>query len=202
MVKSWTELMILFNEAWRRQAMANSNLTFFSELQRGKVTVELKNIWKEKKQFYALKFKIMKVWYGKLKFIGHRAGSSKLRKVKNSYQKGFGIKSFWKLPKNMEGPMYLFLRSWILNMNYMALLLCVNIIFGHISRKKNHNSTKTIAQGKPVKSCTAYVDNIKQWTGLSMHRAFKATQDRDAWRQKTRKAMQAANTLMDEAAKK
>ena len=80
--------------------------------------------------------------------------------------------------------------------------------FGHMSRKKNLNLTKTIVQGKPEgkrgkgRPRTAYIDNIKQWTGLSAHRAFQATHDRESWRQTTRKAVQAANTLMDEAAKK
>ena len=80
--------------------------------------------------------------------------------------------------------------------------------FGHMSRKENLNLTKTIVQGKPEgkrgkgRPCIAYVDNIKQWTGLSAHRAFQATQDREAWRQKTSKTVRAANTLMDEAAKK
>ena len=80
--------------------------------------------------------------------------------------------------------------------------------FGHMSRKKNLNLTKTIVQGKPEgkrgkgRPQTAYIDNIKQWTGLSAHGAFQAAQDREAWRQTTRKAVRAANTLMDEAAKK
>ena len=80
--------------------------------------------------------------------------------------------------------------------------------FGHMSRKNNLNLTKTIVQGKPEgkrgkgRPRTAYTDNVKQWTGLSSHRAFQAAQDRDAWRQITWKAVQAANTLTDEAAKK
>ena len=80
--------------------------------------------------------------------------------------------------------------------------------FGHMSRKKNLNLTKTIVQGKPEgrrgkgRPRISYSDNIKQWTGLSSHGAFQAALDRDGWRQKTRKAVQAANTLTDEAAKK
>ncbi len=80
--------------------------------------------------------------------------------------------------------------------------------FGHMSRKKNLNLTKTIIQGKPEgkrgkgRPRTAYIDNVKQWTGLSAHGAFQATLDRDAWRLRTKKAVQAANTLTDEAAKK
>ena len=58
--------------------------------------------------------------------------------------------------------------------------------FGHMYRKKNLNLTKTIVQGKPEgkrgkgRPRTAYVDNIKQWTGLSAHGAFQATQGFEA----------------------
>ena len=80
--------------------------------------------------------------------------------------------------------------------------------FGHLSRKKNLNLTKTVVQGKPEgrrgkgRPRTAYMDNIKQWTGLSAQGAFQAAQNRDDWRSITRKAMRAANTQMDDAAKK
>ena len=59
--------------------------------------------------------------------------------------------------------------------------------------------TKTIVQGKPEgkrgkgRPRISYVDNIKQWTGLSTQGAFQATQDREAWRKKTRKAAAAAS---------
>ena len=52
--------------------------------------------------------------------------------------------------------------------------------FGHSSRKKNLNLIKTIVQGEPVgrigkgRLRTAYMYNIKQWTGHSAQRAFQA----------------------------
>ena len=77
--------------------------------------------------------------------------------------------------------------------------------FGHLSRKKNLNLTKCIVQGKPEgkrgqgRPRIAYMDNIKNWTGLSSHAAFQAALDRDGWRNVTRKAVRAANALMDDA---
>ena len=54
--------------------------------------------------------------------------------------------------------------------------------FGHLSRKKN-----------------LYIDNVKQWTGLTAHAAFQAALGRENWRNVTRKAVRAANALMDDA---
>ena len=45
----------------------------------------------------------------------------------------------------------------------------------------------------------AYSDNVKQWTGISANAAFQAALDRDGWREVTRKAVRAANALMDDA---
>ena len=77
--------------------------------------------------------------------------------------------------------------------------------FGHVSRKKNLNLTKCIVQGKPEgrrgqgRPRMAYIDNVKQWTGLSAHAAFQSALDRDGWRKVTRKAVQAANAPVDDA---
>ena len=51
-------------------------------------------------------------------------------------------------------------------------------------------------QGRPR---MAYIDNIKQWTGLSAHATFQTALDRANWRETTRKAVRAANALMDDA---
>jgi len=34
-------------------------------------------------------------------------------------------------------------------------------------------------QGRP---CTAWIDNIKSWTGLSVEESIRMTEDRDKWR--------------------
>ena len=57
--------------------------------------------------------------------------------------------------------------------------------FGHLSRKKNLNLTKCIVQGKPEgkrgqgRPRMAYMDNVRQWTGLSAHAAFQAALNRE-----------------------
>ena len=77
--------------------------------------------------------------------------------------------------------------------------------FGHMSRKNNLNLTKSIVQGKPCgkkgqgRPRMAYMDNVRQWTGLSAHAAFQAALNREGWRKVTRKAVRAANALMDDA---
>ena len=32
------------------------------------------------------------------------------------------------------------------------------------------------------RSCTAWMDNIKTWTGLSVEESIRMTEDRDKWR--------------------
>ena len=57
--------------------------------------------------------------------------------------------------------------------------------FGHMSRNQNLNLTKTIVKGKPEgrrgqgRPKTAFLDNIKEWTGMKSHQAFQATLDKD-----------------------
>ena len=77
--------------------------------------------------------------------------------------------------------------------------------FGHMSRNQNLNLTKTIVQGKPEgrrgqgRPKTAFLDNIKEWTGMKSHQAFQATLDRDRWREIVWEALRAANAHPDDA---
>ena len=59
---------------------------------------------------------------------------------------------------------------------------------GHTMRKQGSCLEKEILQetmpgarrrGRP---CTAWIDNIKTWTGLSMEESIRMTKDRDKWR--------------------
>ena len=74
-----------------------------------------------------------------------------------------------------------------------------------LSRKRDLNLTKCIVQSKPEgkrgqgRPRMAYIDNVRQWTGLSAHAAFQAALDRDGWREVTRRAVRAANALTDDA---
>ena len=73
-----------------------------------------------------------------------------------------------------------------------------------MSRNQNLNLTKTIVQGKPEgrrgqgRPKTAFIDNIKEWTGMKSHQAFQATLDRDRWREIVWEALRAANAHPDD----
>ena len=46
---------------------------------------------------------------------------------------------------------------------------------------------------------TAFVINIKEWTGMKSHQAFQATLDRDRWREIVWEALPVANAHPDDA---
>ena len=172
--------------------------------------VDLKNIWKDKDLSHELKLKIMKVLVWTVMTYGAEGWT-----LRSEEMKRIQAAEMW-CYRRLLNVTYKDRRTNVsiledLNTNRQLYGIVVKrkmSYFGHMSRKKNLNLTKTIVQGKPEgkrgkgRPRTAYIDNIKQWTGLSAHRAFQATHDRESWRQTTRKAVQAANTLMDEAAKK
>ena len=60
--------------------------------------------------------------------------------------------------------------------------------YGHTMRKQESCLEKEIMQGTmPVarrrgRSRTAWMDNIKTWTGLSVEESIRMTEDRDKWR--------------------
>jgi len=62
--------------------------------------------------------------------------------------------------------------------------------YRHIMRKQGNCLEKEIMQGTmpgvPVlrqgRPRTAWIDNIKSWTGLSMEESIRMTEDRDEWR--------------------
>ena len=172
--------------------------------------VDLKNIWKDKDLSYSLKIKIMKVLVWTVMSYGAEGWT-----LRSDERKRILAAEMW-CYKRLLNVTHKDRRTNVsileeLNVErelYGIIVKRKMSYFGHMSRKKNLNLTKTIVQGKPEgkrgkgRPRISYVDNIKQWTGLSTQGAFQATQDREAWRKKTRKAVQAANTLMDEAAKK
>ena len=58
--------------------------------------------------------------------------------------------------------------------------------YGHTTRKqglekekKQRTMSGTRRQGRP---CTAWMDNIKTWTGLTMEESVRMAEDRDKWR--------------------
>jgi len=55
-------------------------------------------------------------------------------------------------------------------------------------RKQENYLEKEIMQGTKTgacrrgRPCTAWIDNIKSWTGLSVEESIRMTEDRDKWR--------------------
>ena len=169
--------------------------------------LDLKNIWKDKDLSTKLKLKIMKVLVWTTVTYG---------------AEGWTLKSEEK--KKIQAAEMWFHRR-LLNVTYKDRKTNVSVLqdlktsrelfgqvvkrkmtyFGHLSRKKNLNLTKCIVQGKPEgkrgqgRPRIGYMDNVKNWTGLSSHAAFQAALDRDGWRNVTCKAVRAANALMDDA---
>jgi len=61
--------------------------------------------------------------------------------------------------------------------------------YGHTVRKQGSCLEKEIVQGTMLdarrrgRPRTAWVDNIKMWTGLTVEESVRMTEDRDKWRQ-------------------
>jgi len=59
---------------------------------------------------------------------------------------------------------------------------------GHTMRKQGKCLEKEMMQGtipgvrRRGRPCTAWIDNIKSWTGLSVEESIRMTEDRDKWR--------------------
>jgi len=64
--------------------------------------------------------------------------------------------------------------------------------YGHTMRKQGSCLEKEIMQGtmpgarRRGKPHTAWMDNIKTWTGLSAEESIRMTEDRDKWRKYVR----------------
>jgi len=60
--------------------------------------------------------------------------------------------------------------------------------YGHIMRKQGSCLEKEIMQGtmpgvrRRGRPCTAWMDNIKTWTGLPVEKSIRMTEDRYKWR--------------------
>ena len=183
------------NDVVRRIAMAKSKM------------VDLKNIWKDKDLSLKLKLKIMKVLVWTTVTYGAEGWT-----LKSDETKKIQAAEMW-FHRRLINVTYKDRRTnkSILNELNIKRELFGQVVkrkltyYGHLSRKKNLNLTKCIVQGKPEgkrgqgRPRMAYIDNIRQWTGLSAHAAFQAALDRDGWREVTRRAVQAANALTDDA---
>ena len=63
-----------------------------------------------------------------------------------------------------------------------------NILYGLTMRRQGNCLEKEIMQGtmpcvrRRRRPHTAWIDNIKSWTGLSVEESIRMTEDRDKWR--------------------
>ena len=72
--------------------------------------------------------------------------------------------------------------------------------FGHAIRNKRCTIMKDMIQGsleagrKKGRPRTHYMQNVREWSGLSTYSVYSKAKDRDAWRGVVREAMRAVNT--------
>ena len=84
--------------------------------------------------------------------------------------------------------------EWVLNKAGVKRELLVTVkarklaYYGHTMRKQGSCLEKEIMQGtmpgarRRGRARTAWMDNIKTWTGLSVEESIRMTEDRDKWR--------------------
>ena len=169
--------------------------------------IDLRNLWKDKDLSNQLKIKIMKtlVWttitYGA---EGWTLRADEKKKIQAAemwcYRRLANVT--WKEKRSNKS----ILEELNAERELLGLVVKRKLTyFGHMSRNKNLNITKVIVQGKPEgkrgkgRPRTAYMDNIREWTGMSSHEAFQATLDREGWREIVRQATRAANAHPDDA---
>jgi len=85
-------------------------------------------------------------------------------------------------------------KEWVLNKAVIKRELLDTVkarklaYYGHTMRKQGSCLEKEIMQGtmpdacRRGRPCTAWVDNVNTWTGLSMEESVRMTEVRDKWR--------------------
>ena len=63
-----------------------------------------------------------------------------------------------------------------------ARKLALSILWSHHEETRELPGERDNARNNARCRCTAWVDNIKTWTGLSMEESIRMTVDRDKWR--------------------
>ena len=169
--------------------------------------IDLDNIWKDKDLSISLKLKIMRVlvWttvmYGAEGWTLRQEEKKKIQAAELWFYRIL-LNVTWRQRRTNES---------ILEELKVKRELFGNIVrrklsfFGHQIRSKNSRLVSNITQGKiegkrgrgRPKIC--YMDNMKQWTGMSMSDAIHACYDREGWRKIVMKAARAANALEDDA---
>ena len=83
--------------------------------------------------------------------------------------------------------------EWILNKagvrkELLKTIKAKKLYYGHTMRKQENFLEKEIMQGTMLGECrrgrprTAWIDNIKTWTGLTMEESIRMAEDTDKWR--------------------
>ena len=165
---------------------------FRTRLDRGQaIGTLLQKIWKSHSIPISTKIRLMKalVW----PVATYRCESWTLRKNEETRLDAFEMKGLRKILRVSRTAKKT--NEWVLTKAGVKreLLDTVNArkpaYYGHTMRKQGSCLEKEIMQGtmsgarRRGRSCTAWIDNIKTWTGLSVEESIRMTEDRDKWRQ-------------------
>ena len=154
------------------------------------IGTSLQKIWKSHSIPISTKIRLMKALVWPVATYGCESWT--LRKNEETRLEAFEIKGMkkilhvsWTAKKTNE---------WVLNKAGVKTELLDTVTarklayYGHTIRKQGNCLEKEIMQGtmpgarRRGRPRTAWIDNIKSWTGLSMEESIRMTEDRDKWR--------------------
>ena len=164
---------------------------FHNRLNKGQtIGASLQKVWKSHSIPISTKIRLMKALVWPLATSGCESWT--LRKNEETRLDAFEMKGLrrilwdsWTAKKTNE---------WVLNKAGVKRELLDTVkarklaYYGHTMRKQGSCLEKEIMQGtmsgarRRGRPGTAWMDNIKTWTGLSMEESIRMTEDRDKWR--------------------
>ena len=167
--------------------------------------IELNNIWKDRTLSNVLKLKILKSLIFTVITYGAEGWT-----IKQKEEKKINAAEMWFYRRLLRV-------SWKERRTNISILKELNIkrqllpaiiekkmsFFGHTSRNRKCSITKDIIQGKVEgrrkrgRPRAAYMDNIKKWSNTTTPEAFRKAEDREVWRQLTKKAARSASDNVD-----
>ena len=171
-----------------------------------KRVLELNNIWKDTNIRKELKIKLMKclVWtvmtYGAEGWTLRKRDEKKINSAEMWFHRRL-LRVSWKQKRTDENILTeLGVKRQLLDTIKKRKLS----FFGHICRNKC-TLMKDIIQGKMEgrrgrgRPKTAYMDNIREWTGRNNREIYAMTEDREEWRAAVQRAVRAANVSTSDA---
>jgi len=160
---------------------------FRTRLNRGPaIGASLQKIWKSHSIPISTKIRLMKALVWPIATYGCESWT--LRKNEETRLDAFatkGLRVSWTVKKTNE---------WVPNKAGVKREMLDTVKakklahYGHTMRKQGSCLEKEIMQGtmpgarRRGRPCTAWMDNIKTWTGLSVEESVRMTDDRDKWR--------------------